>query len=162
MKHFKHLKPGMSLIEVIAAIAILAIFGSSLFLMQQFLFDRMMITQRKLIANLRMQSELIIYQTNILKELLAQDGPIEKSLKEQDKNFTQPDMNIQINTASDLGATADEKNNPFKKFKNLHLIRAQSSLVKATEGKPADDTTDTKNEYGKLYLFAYIPEVAKK
>lgn len=158
MMHFKHLKPGMSLIEVIAAIAILAIFGTSLFLMQQFMFDRMMITQRKLVANLRMDGELVIYQTNILKELLAQDGPIEKSLKEQTKDFKQPDMNVNVSTASELGAAVDGKNNPFEKFKNLHLIRAQSSLVKPS----VDGVMDGKNEYGKLYLFAYIPEVPKK
>ena len=90
MKHFKSLKPGMSLIEVVAAIAVLAIFGSSLFMMQQYLFDRLIISQRKVIANLRMQTELIAYQTNILKEFFEQGGSVEKSWQEQIKEFTQP------------------------------------------------------------------------
>lgn len=148
MKPFKHLKPGMSLIEVIITIAILAIFGTSLFLMQQFLFERMSIAQKKVIANLHMQSELIVYQTNILKELFAQQGPVEKSLQEQVKEFTQPDMTVKISTRSDFSAGPDKKESPLQDFKNLHLITVQAGL--------------DKKEYGKLYIFAYIPEVEKQ
>ena len=148
MKHSKHLKPGMSLIEVIAAIAILAIFGSSIFLMQQFLFDRMMITQRKVIANLNMQAELAIYQTNILKELFEDVGPVEKSLEERVTELSNPDMTIKITTQSNLASSADQKENGFKIFKNLHILCVQAE----------HDTV----EYDKSYLFMYIPEVVKK
>jgi prepilin-type N-terminal cleavage/methylation domain-containing protein len=144
---FKHLKSGMSLIEVIIAIAILAIFGTSLFLMQEYLYDRMHISQKKLIANLQMQSQLITYQTNILKELFEQNGPVEKSLQEQIKEFTHPDMIIKINSRSDFSAGADQKETSFKDFKNLHLITAQAE--------------HDEKEYGKSYIFMYIPEVAK-
>jgi prepilin-type N-terminal cleavage/methylation domain-containing protein len=160
MKHFKHLKPGMSLIEVVAAIGILAIFGSSIFLMQQFLFDRMLVAQTRLVATLRMQGELIIYQTNILKEFFEQAGPVEKSLKEQIKNFKQPDMTIKVTTKSDLVGVADQKESPFKDFKNLYLICVQAEQdFSASNSKTA---ADSKNEYGRSYIFAYIPEVAKK
>ena len=137
----------MSLIEVVIAIAIFAIFGTSLFMMQQFLFDRMIFAQKKLIANLRMQSELIAYQTNILKELFEQNGPVEKSLQEQVKEFTKPDMTVTITTSSDLGVEVNEKETPFKNFKNLHIISVQAQQ---------DD-----KEYGKSYMFVYIPEVEK-
>ena len=147
MKHFKHLKPGMSIIEVVASIAILAIFGTSIFLMQEYLFDRMTISQRKLIANLRMQDELIVYQTNILKELFAEEGPVKESLQEHSKDFTQPDMKIKINTKSDFSSSDDQKENPLKDFKNLHVITVEAQ--------------QDENEYGKLYVFTYIPEVAK-
>ncbi len=148
MKHFKHLKRGMSLIEVIAAIAILAIFGTSLFLMQQFLFDRMVVTQRKLIATLNMQTELVAYQTNILKELFEQDGPVEKSLQDHTKEFNSPDMTVKISVHSDLATQQEGKESPFKNFKNLYLISCQAEH-------------DAK-EYAKSYMFVYIPEVAKK
>ncbi len=147
MKPFKHLKPGMSLIEVIAAIAILAIFGSSLFLMQQFLFERMSIAQLKLIANLRMQTELIDYQTKILKEFFAQDGPVEKSLEPYAKDFVQPAMVVKITTQSNFKDSLDQKEPWISKFKNVHVITAQADQ----DGK----------EYGKLYVLTYIPEVEK-
>ena len=142
MKNFKHLKPGMSFIEVVAALGILAIFGTSLFLMQTYLFDRIMVSQRKLIANLRMQTELIAYQTEILKELFAQKGPVEESLKPKDKSFEHPDMTIKIKTRSDF------KDTPLKDYKNLYLI--------STQANNAD------KEYGRSYTFVFIPKVAKK
>jgi prepilin-type N-terminal cleavage/methylation domain-containing protein len=146
MKHFKHLKSGMSLIEVMIAIAILAMFGTSLFIMQQFLFERMAIAQRQLIANLHMQSELIVYQKNILKELFAQEGLVEKSLEEQKKDFINPDMTIGIHTKN-IPVDVDKKDSAFKNFKNLHLIKAQAE--------------QDEKEYGALYIFMYVPEVIK-
>jgi prepilin-type N-terminal cleavage/methylation domain-containing protein len=171
MKHFKQLKPGMSLIEVMAAIAIFAIFGSSLFMMQQYLFDRLMISQEKLIANLRMQEELIAYQTAILKESFEQDGIVEKSLQEKTKEFTKPDMTITITAKSELGVIAGQENikSPFKNFKNVHLIRAQaSSLIKATTDTSAatkpthEGSAGAVVQYAQSYLFMYFQEVAKK
>ena len=165
MKLSKQLKPGMSLIEVMAAIAILAIFGSSIFMMQQYLFDRLMISQKNLIANLRMQEELIAYQTAILKEYFEQDGLVEKSLQEKIKEFTNPDMIIKITAKSDLGTVADQADtkSPFKNFKNVHLI-CTSSYAKASADKQssADTPTGAVAEYARSYLFVYIPEVAKK
>lgn len=142
MKRFKHLKSGMSIIEVMIAIAILAMFGSSLFLMQEFLFDRMIASQRMLIANLRMQAELTDYQINILKELLNQDESVKKGLQKHIKNFVAPDMSVKITTKSDFKETSLED------FKNLHIITVQAE--------------QDKKEYGKSYIFAYIPEVSKK
>ena len=137
----------MSLIEVIIAIAILAIFGTSLFLMQEFLYNRMHVAQKKLIANLNMQGELIVYQTNILKELFEQNGSVEKSLQPQVKEFTHPDMVVKVSSRSDFSADADQKESAFKDFKNLHLITVQAE--------------HDEKEYGKSYFFVYIPEVAK-
>ncbi len=171
MKHFKQLKPGMSLIEVMAAIAIFAIFGSSLFMMQQYLFDRLMISQKKLIANLRMQEELIVYQTAILKESFEQDGVIEKSLQEKTKEFTNPDMTITITAKSELGVVAGQEDikSPFKNFKNVHLIRVSAQPL-AKEGAPAGLTVENSlnseskkdMQYAQSYLFMYFPEGAKK
>jgi len=159
MIHFKHLKSGMSLLEVIAAIAILAIFGSSLFIMQTYLFDRIQLSQRKMIASLRMQSQLIAYQSNILKELFAQEGPVEKSLHEEIKESTRPDMAIKISTRSDFQET------PLKNFKNLYLITTQAApdtwhLAKTVDGRQV--MNDSQKEYGKIYTFVYIPEVQKE
>ena len=144
----------MSLIEVMAAIAILAIFGSSIFLMQQYLFERMIIAQTKLTAHLRMQSELVEYQKNILKEQLEHDGVVEKSLQPFVKNFKLPDMTIKIETKSNIASKPDGENNQevgkgpgFKSLEGLYLITAQAAL-------------DTK-DLGKAYLFIYAPKVEK-
>lgn len=140
----------MSFIEVIGALALLAVFGSSLFMVQEYLFDRMSFAQKKLLADLHMQSELVVYQTNILNELFAQQGPVEKSLKERVKEFSRPDMTVTITTLSDFDTEesfSEKKESSFKNFNNLHLITAQAE--------------HNKKEYGKLYMFVYIPEVAK-
>ena len=132
----------MSFIEVVAALGILAIFGTSLFLMQTYLFDRIMVSQRKLYANLRMQTELIAYQTEILKELFAQNGPVQESLKPKDKEFEHPDMTIKIKTRQDFRDT------PLKDYKDLYLISTQAN--------------NGDKEYGRSYVFVYIPKVPKK
>lgn len=137
----------MSLIEVVAAIAILAIFGSSLFIMQQYLFERMVISQQKLYATLRINSELIAYQKNISNNLLTQTESIEKSLQPQTKNFTGPDMTVKINSQELNRVDIASQDNPFKKFKNVYLITAQAGFGK--------------KEYAATYIFMYIPEVEK-
>lgn len=142
MKPFKHLKPGMSFIEIVAAMAILAIFGSSLFFMQAFLFERITMSQRILTAKLRMQTELIAYRIEILKELFAFKGPVTESLKEKTKNFEYPDMVVTIKAKSDF------KETKFKDFKDLYII-----------------TTRAQHEdrvYGSSYTFIHIPKVPKK
>ena len=132
----------MSFIEVVAALGILAIFGTSLFLMQTYLFDRIMVSQRKLYANLRMQTELMAYQTEILKELFAQNGPVQECLKPKDKNFEHPDMTIKIKTRQDF------KETPLQDYKDLYLISTMAN--------------NGDKEYGRSYVFVYIPKVPKK
>lgn len=154
MKYFKHLSSGMSLIEVMLALTIFAIFGSSLFMMQQYLFERMIFSQKKLISFLRMQEELVIYQNSIIKELCDyENGSVEKSLEEKNKNFYKPDMIIKTTTKSKLeGVGQDNKESLFKKFKNLHLVCVS-----------AEDAEDTDSySYGKLFTFTYIPELKKE
>lgn len=153
MKHFKSLKSGMSLIEVMIALTIFVIFGSSLFMMQQYLFDRMMASQKKLIAFMRMQQELATYQDAILQELCDYEkGSVEKSLQPKEIYFSQPDMIIKIMTQSKFeGISQDHKETVFKDFKNLHLI-----CLKAQEGEETDSFG-----YGKLFTCMYIPELKK-
>lgn len=151
MKHFKHLNRGMSLIEVMVAIAIFAIFGSSLFVMQQYIFNRILISQTKLIASLRMQEQLGLYQVGILKELCDYEhGSIEKSLQEKSKDFDRPDMVVKITTKSKFTTDHEEKESPFKDLKNLHLITVQSQ-----------DLYDVEKLYGKFFMFTYIPDIEK-
>ena len=142
MRPFNHLKQGMSFIEVVAALGILAIFGTSLFLMQTYLFDRILVSQKKLFANLRMQKELVTYQTEILKESFAQKGPVQESLQQKTKEFDNPEMNVMVKTRSNF------KETPFEKFKDLYCI--------STTANNAD------KEYGKSYFFIFIPKVVEK
>jgi|GEM_PF-1238001 len=139
---FKHLKPGMSFIEVVGAIALLSIFGTSLFLTQAHLFDRISIAQQKFIAALNMQKELIVCQKNILNELFEQKGPVTDSIKGTLKSFESPDMKVMVTVKSDFSKTK------FEDFKNLYLLKAVAK-------------SDQK-DYGALYRFAFIPEVPKK
>ena len=154
MMLFKHLKPGTSLIEVMAAIAILAIFGSSIFLMQQYLFERMIVAQTKLTAHLRMQAELVAYQKNILKEQLEHEGVVEKSLQPVSKKFNLPDMTITISAKSNIASkpdgapdSHDGKDSTFKIFKDVHLITAKAE--------------QDKKDLGRAYLFIYVPKMEK-
>jgi prepilin-type N-terminal cleavage/methylation domain-containing protein len=154
MMLFKHLKQGTSLIEVMAAIAILAIFGSSIFLMQQYLFERMIVAQTKLTAHLRMQAELVDYQKNIIKEQFEHEGVVEKSLQPVTKTLISPDMTIKISTESNIASkpegmpdNQDGKDWAFTIFKDVHLITATAE----------QDTKDL----GRFYLFVYAPKVEK-
>jgi len=142
MKRFNHLESGMSFIEVIAAIGILAIFGSSIFLMQEYLFARIQIAQHAVIANFRMQSQLVEYQRKILEEMLVQEGQVEKSIAPSSKEFTHPDMTISITTRSKF------EQKEYKDLRDLYLISVQASK--------------DKKEYGKLYRFIFIPKIEKK
>ncbi|MBP6870276.1 prepilin-type N-terminal cleavage/methylation domain-containing protein [Candidatus Babeliales bacterium] len=151
MKPSKHLKPGMTLIEVMIALALFAIFGSSLFMMQQYIFDRLIISQTRLIASLRMQEELAAYQLAILKEFFAyEDGSIKKSLAEKSREFSAPAMQVTITTKSDFATDPELKDSPFKYLKNLHVISAQAHN---------QDIKDQEKLYGSSYVFAYIPEI---
>lgn len=151
MIHSKHLKSGMSLIEVMIAIAIFAIFGSSLFVMQHYVFERMMVCQKKIIASLRIQEELSIYQVNILKELYDYEhGSLEKSLEPKEKYFSLPDMMVSITTTSIFAAEQDQKDFPLKDFKDMYLIAAQ-----------AQDVDDQEKVYGQLFVLSYIPQLEK-
>lgn len=156
MKHFKHLNHGMSLIEVTMAIAILAFFGTSIFITQQYLFDRMMVVQKKLTANLRMQAELAAYQINILQEFFEQKGPLKKSLEKVEKVYSNPDMTVTISTKSDFTSQQEDKESAFQRFKNLYLITVQA------EENSSALPVGTKKNYGTSYYLMYIPEVIKK
>lgn len=155
MKHFKSLKPGMSLLEVVFAIAVLAVFGSSLFMMQQYLSDRMMVSQTLFIASLRMQQEFAAYQKNILEEYFENKGKVEKAFQEKVKEFTHPDMTIKITTKLDLVGDGDHKESAFKNYKNVRLISVHASTR-------ASDREHGMIDYGSLYYFVYVPEVAKQ
>lgn len=142
MKPFKHLESGMSFIEVVLAIGILAIFGSSLFMMQAYLFNRIAFAEKALVAKLQMQTELIAYRLDILKELFAFKGPVTQSLQTKTKEFFNPDMTVTITTRSDF------KETKFKSFQDLYLITTKA------------EQSDTL--YGSSYTFVYIPKVPKK
>ena len=148
MKLFKSLNHGTSLIEVMIAIAVLAIFGTSLFTMQQYLFNRMYSVQLKLNANIRMKEQLVVLERQILEELLEY-GQAEKSLNEIVKNFKAPDMTITASTQSDFFKDEEGKDDiiSLKDFKDLHLIKVQAE--------------QDEEQYGSLYVFAYIPRVKK-
>ncbi len=155
MMHFKHLKSGMSFLEVMGAIAILAIFGSSLFLLQQYFFERMIIAQTQLTAQFRLQQDLVAYQKNIVKEQLEHDGYVEKSLDVYVKTYVHPDMTITITTQSNIASKSEQASmdndttqSHFKMFKNLHIITARAEQ-------------DQKN-LAQAYTFLYAPKVEKK
>lgn len=152
MNYFKHLKSGMSLIEVMIALALFATFGSSLFMMQQYIFDRLIQSHIKLQACLRMQEELAAYQIDILKQFFDYEhGSVKKSLEAKNKNFTAPDMIVSITTKSDFVADNDEKESPFKTLKNIHLISVRAHEIQNEE-----------KLYGKSFVFVYIPDSEKQ
>ena len=140
----------MSLIEVMIALALFAVFASSLFIMQQYAFERMIISRLKVIAGLRMEEELALYQANIFKELYDyEQGSVKKALEPREKDFTSPDMTVTITSQPTFSEEQDGAL-PLKKFKNLYLITAQAHNV---------DDKDTL--YGKMFMFMHIVELEK-
>ncbi|MGZ6250583.1 MAG: PulJ/GspJ family protein [Candidatus Chromulinivorax sp.] len=152
MKPFNNLELGMSLIEVMIAIALLATFGTSLFMMQQYLFNRMELSQLQVIANMRMQQELVVYQKKMLEEFLK-DGFVDKSLEEQSREFTAPAMTIVVSALSDFDKKTKNmqmdknKSRSFKDYENLYFISARAH--------------DVDHQYGPLSVFVCLPKMEK-
>ena len=141
MKRFKHLSAGMSFLEVIAAIALLAIFGSSLFLSQAYIFEKLSFAQKKMIASLRMRHELQLLQNKIFQEWVETLGNVSKSLQKDTKDFQSPDMQTTVTVRTDFQETI------FKDFKDLYCVSIQAKQ---------DDRS-----YGNMYMLMHIPKIGK-
>ena len=139
MNRFKHHSSGMTYIEVVAAIAILAIFGTSIFFMQTYLFDRIAVSQKKLIAAMRMHHEVVDCQVDLMKQLLEQTSP---KMEKKEKDFSNPSMKVTLKFFSDF------KESALKEFENLHIIQAKAQ--------------ENNNVYGQSSTFVYIPKIEKQ
>lgn len=146
MKGFKssNLKRGMSYIEVVAALTIFAMFGSSLFFAQNYLFSRIQVAQWQLFADMRMRQVLVDYQLEAM-QLFLQKKPIKHEKKEQ--SFERPDMKISIEMSS---ADQDKKEGvsaQLQKFPQAKLIKLQA----------VSDNKETT-----LYSFLYLPDLEEE
>lgn len=144
MINFKHLKPGVSLLEVVAAIALLALFGSSLFIMQQSLFTRMINTHTRLTAYLQLKMHVHTYCQKIKMAHLEHAHDIKKYLKPVTINLTDPAINISINAIPNLIRNNESKNEPISltNLPHVYLIKAYA--------------TYNTQQIGALYQFIYI------
>jgi len=147
VKHFKNLKRGMSLIEVMIALAIFALFGSSIFIMQQYLFNRMIVSKYRLLAYNRMQEALHAKQRAMITEFYEQKGLLEKSLEPEQTNTASPEILIKTLVTADFQGEDKHNKSKFSLFKNLYLL----SVTAEHEQK----------NYGKIFIFSYFPEIKK-
>lgn len=146
----------MSFIEVMGALALFALFGSSLFIAQQYVFDRLILAECKVIAAIRMQESLVMYQKNIIKELCAEHGDVRASLQKTAKNFSAPAMIITIQALAAQNQSEQNQSDNDKStrtglhaFNNVYLIAVQ-----------AENPDKKGSDYGTLYALMYVPKVA--
>ena len=126
-----HRKPGMSLLEVMIALGVFAIFGSSLFMMQQYLFDRMTRAHIRQVMQIRAHNELLIFEKNVMQQVLDVQVPIDQALQAQTKNLTHPRMTLTVSGQKNIGltpfeSTAQDKDALSEQLKNLYLMTAHA------------------------------------
>jgi len=139
MKHSKNLKPGFSFIEIMIAMIIFAIFGTSLFQVQAFIFSNTAKAHNKtmyLLKSSQVMAEFQLQKFNTLKENKSID-----TLVIQQK-FQDPETSISLTVKS-----IPEKSSLFKDF--------------AHAAKIIEQLTTIDNKQDKMISFTYSPPKAK-
>ncbi len=141
MIHFKNLKQGSSFIEMMVALTLLAIFGSSIFLVQSNIFTKIFKTHQTALINQDVTQELITLKTKIQQTVL------------QKKEV-------------DVIALHEVKKNPERKIDlTLQKIPASSSLFKTFEKNiriVQNTITYENNRKATWFTFTYIPVIQKQ
>lgn len=152
MKNFKklQLKKGISYIEVVAAITIFTMFGTALFLSQNYLFQRIAAAQWQLLAHDRMQIVLNDYKMHQIKNMLEKKSGEPK----YKKSFKAPDMDITIEPIEKVMVSL-AKNKEQEEEKSLLEQYDQIKTIKIA-------AIDEKVEKLVQYNFIYIPDFSEE
>jgi hypothetical protein len=144
----------MSFIEVMGAIALFALFGSSIFVAQQYIFERLALSNVKVHAFLLAQKELMYYKKAIMQEYFENKGKVVKSLAERMVNLSAPVMTAVVRVKS-LYEQEKKLDQPAKKrLDNLHDLQ-DLYMITAQVFDP-----DKKTQlYYASYQFMHIPQV---
>ena len=137
---FKNLKPGFSFIEIMVALTLLGIFGSSLFLVQSTIFSKVLKTHQSLFFNQDIVYDLFQLKNKIYQSVLEKKPVDEITIKDDKKN---PDRTINIKL---LKISDQSELNGFSK--NIRI--AQNSY-----------TYDTHQTFN-WFSLVYIPELIKE
>ncbi len=137
---FKNLKPGFSFIEIMVALTLLGIFGSSLFLVQSNIFSKVSKTHQALFFNQDSVYDIFQLKNKIHQAVLQKQSVNTLTIQEDKKN---PDRKIHIKL---LNISDQSEVKDFSK----HVRIVQSSATY--------DGTRTLN----WFSFMYIPELVQE
>lgn len=136
--HLKNHKPGFSFIENMVAITLLAIFGTSLFLTQTSLFDKLLKTHTTIINLLETDQQLLKFHQQIQEALQQKKSPESVTLHHENKN---------PHYVTDIHVKRFSNNSKF--FKNFEKT---VGLVQATI------TQDNKSEQWWSFMYLVAPK----
>jgi prepilin-type N-terminal cleavage/methylation domain-containing protein len=137
---FKNLKPGFSFVEIMVALTLLGIFGSSLFLVQSNIFSRVSKTHQALFFNQDIMYDLFQLKNKIHQAVLEKKS-VDAITIQEDKKYPDRKINIKLLKISDQSELKD-----FSK----HVRIVQSSA-----------TYDAKRTLN-WFSFMYIPELIEE
>jgi len=140
MIHFKNLKSGFSFIEIMVALALLGIFGSSLFLVQSNMFSKVLKTHQSLFFNQDIMYDFVQLKNKVHQAVLQKQSVDTITIQENKKN---PDRKVTLK----LIKISDQSE--LKDFaKNVRIV--ESSCIYDN------------NRTIESFNFLYIPETVEK
>lgn len=139
MIRFKSLKPGFSFLEVMIAIVLLAIFGTSLFQIQAYIFSNTSKSHHKTVALLELDKVVPDFALKCFNSLKEKKSISKLSLQKELQNTN---ATIAITTKP-----IDEKSSLFKDFSNAAKVINKTIII------------DDKKE--QAISFAFIPPTQK-
>ena len=149
MMNSKHHKSGFMFLEVMFALVLLGIFGSSLFMSQSFLLQKIMKSHAAMQASLKMHT-LVLEYTSKVKQAELGEQPI--TVPTISKKYDNPEMDI---TVSGAYVTLPEAQSTEKKDSSASKEQEKPSLfhIKAV----------AVHEFGKeeMSLLLYKPQAEK-
>ena len=120
MKHFKNLNSGFSFIEIMAALTLLSIFGTSIFLVQNSIFSKAYKTHQLLLFSQNFSYNLLELKNKIDKAILNKESIDTIKIHTDKKN---PDRTVDIKT---LAISNESELNKFSK--NLRIVQNSTTF----------------------------------
>lgn len=136
MMHSKHLKTGFSFVEIMIALGLLGIFGSSLFLVQSNMFSKVFKTHQSLFFNQDIIYDLTQLKNKVHQAILQKESVDSITIQENKKN---PDRKVSLKLV---------------KISDQSELKDFSKNVRIVESSAIYDN----NRTIKWFSFMYIPE----
>lgn len=110
---------GSSYIEVVFALLLLAMFGSSLFFTQQYVFGRLAKARAQLIATSVLKESLLQFGVQVIEKFFAGEDVLQSELVQQKRHIDKYEADIELR----LEKPAEQS--VLKDFKQLYILRAK-------------------------------------
>lgn len=140
MIHFKNLRLGFSFIEIMVALTLLGIFGSSLFLVQSNIFSKVSKTHQSLFFNQDILYDIFQLKNKIHQAVLEKKSVDGITIQEDKKN---PDRKINIK---------------LLKISEQSELKDFSKTIRIVQSSATYDGQRTLNRFS----FMYIPELIEE